>query len=124
VGSLTREIDQELARGHATREASDHFAEITSALDVSVQAEILNLIGRLRQELGLTMVFISHNLAVVRHVSDDVVVLYRGDIVERRPTTELFDGPEHLYTRALIDAVPGGPRFSIEPSGRENPALA
>jgi ABC-type glutathione transport system ATPase component len=113
-----------IARGLILRPEVVIADEITSALDVSVQAEILNLISRLRQELGLTMVFISHNLAVVRHVSDDVVVLYRGEIVERRPTTELFDSPEHPYTRALIDAVPGGPRFSIEPSERENPALA
>lgn len=87
--------------------------EITSALDVSVQAEVLALLERLRHELQLTMLFISHNLAVVRQVSDDVVVLYRGDVVEAAPTEDIFDSPQHDYTKALLDAVPGSPRFSI-----------
>lgn len=89
--------------------------EITSALDVSVQAEILELIARLRRELGLTMVFISHNLAVVRQVSDEVVVLYQGDIVEHARTVDLFERPTHEYTRTLLNAVPGAPGFDIEP---------
>jgi len=88
--------------------------EITSALDVSVQAEILALVARLRQELGLTMLFISHNLAVIRQVSDDVVVLYHGDIVEQSDAATLFANPAHNYTRALLSAVPGSPGFSIE----------
>jgi len=88
--------------------------EITSALDVSVQAEILALVARLRQELGLTMLFISHNLAVIRQVSDDVVVLYHGDIVEQSDAATLFASPAHNYTRALLSAVPGSPGFSIE----------
>jgi ABC-type glutathione transport system ATPase component len=88
--------------------------EITSALDVSVQAEILNLIAELRQELNLTMVFISHNLAVVRQVSDEVAVMYRGEVVEHNTTSQLFGDPTHPYTRALLSAVPGTPGFSLE----------
>ncbi|MCQ8187458.1 ABC transporter ATP-binding protein [Streptomyces rugosispiralis] len=72
-----------------------------------LQAEILNLIAGLRRELGLTMVFISHNLAVVRHVSDEVAVLYRGGIVEHGAAADLYERPRHAYTRALLDAVPG-----------------
>ncbi len=82
---------------------------------IMVQAEILNLIARLRVELGLTMVFISHNLAVVRQVSDEVVVLYRGDVVEHGAAADLYDDPQHDYTRALLNAVPGAPGFDIEP---------
>ncbi|MGP0225112.1 ABC transporter ATP-binding protein [Paenarthrobacter sp. NCHU4564] len=104
-----------IARGLILSPAVVIADEITSALDVSVQAEILALISRLRLELGLTMVFISHNLAVVREVSDEVAVLYQGEVVEHRPTAELFDNPEHEYTRKLLSAVPGVPGFSIEP---------
>jgi ABC-type glutathione transport system ATPase component len=104
-----------IARGLIIRPEVVIADEITSALDVSVQAEILNLIARLRVELGLTMVFISHNLAVVRQVSDEVVVLYRGDVVEHGAADDLYDDPQHDYTRALLNAVPGAPGFDIEP---------
>ncbi|MGB4778864.1 ABC transporter ATP-binding protein [Microbacterium sp.] len=88
--------------------------EITSALDVSTQAEILALLARLRKELGLTILFISHNLAVVHDICDEVVVLLHGDVVEAAPVTQLFTSPTTEYTHRLIASVPGGPDFSLE----------
>jgi oligopeptide/dipeptide ABC transporter ATP-binding protein len=80
--------------------------EPVSALDVSVQAQIINLLGKLKSRLGLTMVFISHDLRIVRHVSDRVAVMYLGRIIEIGERRRIFDAPQHPYTQALIAAVP------------------
>jgi ABC-type glutathione transport system ATPase component len=80
--------------------------EPVSSLDVSVRAQILNLLKTLRRDFNLTLVFISHDMAVIRHLCDEVVVLYRGKVVESAPTDQLFAAPAHDYTRSLLAAVP------------------
>lgn len=80
--------------------------EAVASLDVSIQAQILNLFMELREELDLTYLFISHDLGVVRHLSDHVAIMYLGRIVERAPKTELFEAPNHPYTKALLSEIP------------------
>ena len=95
-----------IARALAVRPQFIVCDEAVAALDVSIQAQVLNLFVRLREEFGLTYLFISHDLGVVEHVSDRVLVMYLGRVVEEAPTDELFAAPNHPYTQALLHEVP------------------
>ncbi len=113
-----------IARALAARPEVIVADEITSALDVSVQGLILNLIRDLQVSLNLTMLFIGHNLSVVRYISDVIAVMYRGQIVEVAPTDQLVGDPQHPYTRALLASIPdiASPQSDCAPLLSSEPA--
>lgn len=117
-GQLQRAL---IARALAPNPRFIVLDEAVSALDVSVQAQVINLLQKLKQERGLTYLFISHNLAVTKHVSDVVAVMYLGGIVEIGPRKSLFSLRSHPYTKALIAAVPEPGRSALKVETRGDP---
>ena len=103
-----------IARSLATEPEIIIADEPVSALDVSIQAQIINLMMDLQEEFNLSIIFIAHDLSVVKHISDRIGVMYNGDLVEMDVTDNIFDNPQHEYTRELLRAIP-----KPDPSGRE-----
>lgn len=97
--------------------------EPTSALDASVQAQVLNLLARIHDELKLTYLFITHNIAVARFISDRIAVMYAGKVVETGPTEQVIINPKHPYTQALLKSVPGLSTHEVTPPTGEVPSL-
>lgn len=95
-----------IARALALKPGIIIFDEAVSALDVSIQAQILNLLIELKETEALSYLFISHDLSVIRHIADEIIVLYLGKVMERAPNEELFTNPKHPYTQALLSAIP------------------
>ncbi len=95
-----------IARALATEPKVLILDEATAALDVSIQAQILDLLAEIRRDTGVGYLFVTHNLALVRHIADDILVLYQGRVVESGPTRDVLAAPEHPYTRLLLHSVP------------------
>jgi peptide/nickel transport system ATP-binding protein/oligopeptide transport system ATP-binding protein len=103
-----------IGRALATRPEFVVADEPVSALDVTIQAQILDLMRELGSEYGLTMLFISHDLSVVRQLADRIVVLHRGKVVEQARTQDLFERPQQAYTRQLLQSIPGKSLWAVE----------